>query len=36
MMSSLLIKFQMEVESDPWMKSYPMALRSRTNGTNGT
>ena len=31
MMSSLLIKLRMEVESDPWMKSYPMALRSRTS-----
>ena len=30
MMSSLLIKLRIEVESDPWMKSYTMALWSRT------
>ena len=29
-MSSLLIKFLVEVESDPWVKSCLMALRSRT------
>ena len=29
MMSSLLIKFQMEVESDPWVRACPMALRSK-------
>ena len=29
-MSSLLIKLQVEVESDPWVKSCLMALRSRT------